>query len=58
MTVDGTDTIYVAAHGGGRLIQDATEIPSYRVWFDSVSDVALPKDPSLRLLIETMERFS
>lgn len=58
MTVDGTDAVYVAAHGGGRLIQDATEIPSYRVWFDSVSDVALPKDASLRLLIEVMERFS
>ncbi|GAA2075645.1 helix-turn-helix domain-containing protein [Actinomadura alba] len=58
MTVDGTDAVYVAAHGGGRLVQDATEIPSYRVWFDSVSDVALPKDASLRMLIETMERFS
>jgi transcriptional regulator with XRE-family HTH domain len=58
MTVDSTDTVYVAAHGGGRLIQDTTEIPAYRVWFDSVSDVALPKDASLRLLIETMERFS
>ncbi|WP_146778949.1 helix-turn-helix domain-containing protein [Actinomadura craniellae] len=58
MTVDGSDVVYTQAPGGGRLVQDATEIPSYRVWFDLIGDVALPKDASLRLLKEAMERFS
>jgi transcriptional regulator with XRE-family HTH domain len=58
MTVNGSDAVYAAAHGGGRLVQDATEIRSYRVWFDLIGDVALPKDASLRLLTDVMERFS
>ncbi|SNR97675.1 DUF5753 domain-containing protein [Actinomadura mexicana] len=58
MTVDGSDVVYTLAPGGGRLVQDATEIPSYRVWFDLIGDVALPKDASLRLLTDTMERYS
>ncbi|SEG73949.1 hypothetical protein SAMN04489712_110173 [Thermomonospora echinospora] len=58
MTRNGSDAVFVAAHGGGRLVQDATEIASYRVWFDLIGDVALPKDASLRLLTEVMERFS
>lgn len=58
MTVDGGDVVYTLAPGGGRLVQDATEIPSYRVWYDLIGDVALPKDASLRLLIDTMERYS
>ncbi len=58
MTVDGADVVYSKAPGGGRLIQDATDIPSYRVWFDLIGDVALPKDASLRLLKEAMERYS
>ncbi|MBG6093936.1 DUF5753 domain-containing protein [Actinomadura viridis] len=58
MTVDGADVVYTVAQGGGRLVQDATEISSYRDWFDRIGDVALPKDASLRLLVETMERYS
>ncbi|MFC4054235.1 helix-turn-helix transcriptional regulator [Actinomadura syzygii] len=57
MTVAGADTVYAAAHGGGRLVQDATDIASYRVWFDLIGDVALPKDASRSMLIKTMERF-
>lgn len=58
MTVNGSDTVYTLAPGGGRLVHDPTEIRSYRVWFDLIGDVALPRDASLRLLKEAMERFS
>lgn len=58
MTVAGSDVVYTVAQGGGRLIQDAAEISSYRVWFDLIGDVALPKDASLRLLKDTLERYS
>lgn len=58
MTVDRSHTVYCAAHGGGRLVQDATEIASYRVWFDLIGDVALPKNASLNVLIKMLERFS
>lgn len=58
MTVAGTDRVYTLAPGGGRLIQDATETNSFRVWFDLVGDVALPKNASLDLLVEAMERVS
>jgi transcriptional regulator with XRE-family HTH domain len=58
MTVDSSDAVYSVAPGGGRLIQDATEIRSFRTWFDLIGDVALPKDASLYLLTEAMERFS
>ncbi|MBW8481958.1 DUF5753 domain-containing protein [Actinomadura parmotrematis] len=50
--------VYVAAHGGGRLVHDAAELASYRVWFDMIGDVALTKDASLHLLEEALERFS
>lgn len=58
MTVGGSDVVYTLAHGGGRLVQDASEVPSYRVWFDLIGDVALPKDLSLRLLTEALESYS
>ncbi|MCO6010835.1 helix-turn-helix transcriptional regulator [Actinoallomurus purpureus] len=58
MTVGGADSVYTIAPGGGRLIQDATETNSYRVWFDLIGDVALPKDASLDLLVQAMGRFS
>ncbi|MEV5708217.1 helix-turn-helix transcriptional regulator [Actinoallomurus sp. NPDC052274] len=58
MTMGGVDSVYTVAPGGGRLIQDATETNSYRVWFDLIGDVALPKDASLDLIVEAMERFS
>jgi transcriptional regulator with XRE-family HTH domain len=58
MTVDASEVVYTLAHGGGRLVQDASEIPSYKIWFDLIGDVALPKDASLRLLIDTMESYS
>lgn len=58
MTCNGSDVVYVGAHGGGRLVQDASEMPSYRIWFDLLGDVALPKDDSLRLLEKILERFS
>ncbi|GAA4634388.1 hypothetical protein GCM10023196_075720 [Actinoallomurus vinaceus] len=58
MTAGGADSVYTMAPGGGRLIQDGTETNSYRVWFDLIGDVALPKNASLDLLVEAMGRFS
>ncbi|TDB78719.1 XRE family transcriptional regulator [Actinomadura sp. KC216] len=58
MTVGNSDTVFAAAHGGGRLVQDASEIASYRVWYDLIGDVALPRNESLNVLIKAMERFS
>lgn len=51
------DVVYTQALGPGRLIQDTSEVGLYRVWFDRISDVALPKGDSLRLIRETMEGF-
>ncbi|MEV0403482.1 helix-turn-helix transcriptional regulator [Actinoallomurus sp. NPDC050550] len=58
ITMGGVDSVYTVAPGGGRLIQDATETNCYRVWFDLIGDVALPKNASLDLIVEAMERFS
>ncbi|GAA2429213.1 helix-turn-helix transcriptional regulator [Actinomadura vinacea] len=58
MSVDGADVVYTVAPGGGRLIQDAGEISSFRVWFDLIGDIALPRDAALRLLKAAMERYS
>ena len=58
MTVGGADSVFTIAPGTGRLIQDATETNSYRVWFDLIGDVALPKNASLDLIVEAMERSS
>jgi hypothetical protein len=58
MTVDGADVAYTEAIGPGRLIQDPAEVRSYALWFDSIGDVALPKNESLRLIKETMEAFT
>lgn len=57
ITANGSDAVYTFAPGGGRLIQDATETNSYRVWFDLIGDVALPRDASSRLLEEAMGRL-
>ncbi|MCO5993237.1 helix-turn-helix domain-containing protein [Actinoallomurus rhizosphaericola] len=57
MTAGGADVVYTYAPGGGRLIQDATETNRYRVWFDLIGDVALPKDASFELIVQALERF-
>jgi hypothetical protein len=58
MTVDGADVVYTVAPGGGRLVQDAGEISSFKIWFDLIGDVALPKDASLQLLRASLEGYS
>jgi hypothetical protein len=58
MTVDGADVAYTETLGPGRLIQDPAEVRFYALWFDSIGDVALPKNESLRLIKETMEAFT
>jgi hypothetical protein len=50
MTVDGSDVVFTVAPGGGRLVHDLSEVLRFRVWFDLIGDVALPKDASLCLL--------
>ncbi|MEU5877069.1 helix-turn-helix transcriptional regulator [Spirillospora sp. NPDC047279] len=57
MTEGGASAVFVAAAGGGRLVQDAGEIASYRTRFDLIGDVALPKEASLQVLVQTLEQF-
>lgn len=57
MTVGGSDVVYTLAPGGGRLVEDASEVPSYRILFDDIGDVALPRDQSARLLTDAMEKY-
>lgn len=57
MTVGGADIAYTDACGGGRLVVDATEVRSFRVWFDRIGDRALPVDASLDLIQRTMEEL-
>ncbi|MEW2353753.1 helix-turn-helix transcriptional regulator [Spirillospora sp. NPDC029432] len=58
MTVDGSDLVYTVAPGGGRLVHDLSEVSSFRVWFDLIGDVALPKDASLSLLREHWSSYA
>ncbi|MFC4912577.1 helix-turn-helix domain-containing protein [Actinomadura gamaensis] len=55
MTVDGVDSAYIEAAGEGRLVQDATDVRSYRARFDRVGDVALPVRASIDLIRQVME---
>ncbi|GAA4224181.1 hypothetical protein GCM10022254_03080 [Actinomadura meridiana] len=55
MTVDGTDSAYVEAAQEGRLVQDATDVRSYRARFDRIGDEALPVRASLELIKQVME---
>jgi hypothetical protein len=57
LTVGGSDIAYTEACGGGRLVVDAAEVRSFRVWFDQIGDRALPVDASLDLIQRTMEEL-
>lgn len=54
-TSHGQDAVFTETLGPGRLIHDISEVRSYRVWFDRIGDVALPKDASMALIREIME---
>lgn len=61
MTVDGIDVAYTEAPGGaqsedgGRLVEDSTEVRSFRVRFDQIGDQALPASASVELIQQVME---
>ncbi|RFU42868.1 XRE family transcriptional regulator [Actinomadura logoneensis] len=55
MTVDGADCAYIEAAGEGRLVQDATDVRSYRTRFARIGDVALPVRASIELIRQVME---
>lgn len=57
MTVGGSEIVYTEACGGGRLVVDATEVRSFRMRFDRVSDQALPIDASISLIEEVLEEL-
>ncbi|MFI0357323.1 helix-turn-helix domain-containing protein [Actinomadura sp. 9N407] len=57
MTVGREDLVYVEACGGGRLVEDNSEVRSFRVRFDRIGDWALPVDASMALIKELMARF-
>jgi transcriptional regulator with XRE-family HTH domain len=57
MTVGGRQAVYSEASGEGRLIRDPGEVASYGRWFDALSDLALSRAESKRLIRQTMEGF-
>ena len=57
MTLGHSDVAYTEACGGGRLVMDGTEVRSFRVRFDRISDRALPVDASIELIKRVMEGF-
>ncbi|GAA2446813.1 helix-turn-helix transcriptional regulator [Actinomadura vinacea] len=58
MSVVRDDRVYVEACGGGRLVQDNTEVRSFGVRFDRIGDWALPMDASTALIKDVMEGFA
>ncbi|MBO2455868.1 helix-turn-helix transcriptional regulator [Actinomadura barringtoniae] len=57
LTVDGEDSAYIEAAEEGRLVQDATDVRSFRLRFDRISDRALDADTSMQRIREVMEGF-
>jgi transcriptional regulator with XRE-family HTH domain len=58
LTMERRDMAFVEAPGGGRLIQDPSEIREFGVRWDRIGASALPWDASRDLITEAMERFS
>jgi hypothetical protein len=56
-TADGRDHPYTATVGPGRLIKDPTEVATFRVSFDRISDKALNESGSIELLRSIREKF-
>lgn len=54
-TSHAKDAVFTETLGPGRLIQDISEVARYRVWFDQIGDVALPKGASTSLIRDIME---
>jgi uncharacterized protein DUF5753 len=57
MTVDGAESAYIEASEEGRLVQDATDVRSFRRRFDRIGDHALPVRASIDLIERVMEGF-
>ncbi|MFP3966296.1 DUF5753 domain-containing protein [Actinomadura fulvescens] len=55
LTVDGIDSAYIEASKEGRLVQDATDVRSFRLKFDNISDHALPVGASAEVIAQAME---
>jgi transcriptional regulator with XRE-family HTH domain len=55
MTVETGDVAYMEALGGGRLVPSATEVRSYAISYDRISQQALPEGPSRDLIKRVME---
>lgn len=55
LTVDGAETAYIEASEEGRLVQDATDVRSFRRRLDRIGDHALPARASLELIQHVME---
>lgn len=57
LTVDGAETAYIEASEEGRLVQDATDVRSFRRRLDRIGDHALPVRASIELIQQVMEGF-
>ncbi|WP_433338852.1 DUF5753 domain-containing protein [Spirillospora sp. CA-294931] len=57
LTMESSESAYVEAPGGGRLIQGNTEVREFGVRWDRIGASALPWDSSRDLVARAMERF-
>ncbi len=55
MTAGNAEIAYTEACGGGRLVVDSTEVRSFRLRFDRISDLALPVGASIELITQAVE---
>lgn len=58
LTMERGDLAFVEAPGGGRLIQDQTEIREFGLRWDRIGASALPWETSRDLIAKAMERYS
>ncbi|MBT2206768.1 DUF5753 domain-containing protein [Actinomadura sp. NEAU-AAG7] len=58
LAMETEDLAFVEAPGGGRLIQETAEVRGFGVRWERIGACALPRDASLGLIDQAMERFA
>lgn len=58
LTVDGLDLVYTESSGGGRLVQEPTEVRSFEIQFNRIGAKALSEDASRELIGRAMEAMA
>lgn len=55
LSVEGDQTVYTEANGGGRLAQGASEVRAFATWYDRIGAQALSESSSRELIKRAME---